>query len=245
VKDDGSLGKPVSFFQHVGKGADPKRQPGPRAHSIVFSPDNQFVLAADLGIDQVLSYQLDPATSKLSPNPKQSFVETDPAAGPRHLIFHPDGKHVYTINELSNSVTLFDYNTESGTLAKQQTIPTVPEKFEGKSYCADLKITPNGKFLYGTNRGHDSIAIYQIDPKSGRLTNIGIEPSLGKGPQNLAIFGDGEWLICANMPGNSVVVFKIDPKTGGITPTEKPIEMPMPSCIMVVGEGAKALGIRQ
>lgn len=236
VKADGSLGESVSFFQHEGSGADPKRQPGPRAHSIVFSPDNRFVLAADLGIDQVLSYQLDSASSKISPNPKQASVKTDPAAGPRHLTFHPDGKHVYAINELSNSVTLFDYDKASGTLTKQQTTSTVPDNFEGKSYCADLKITPDGKFLYGTNRGHDSIAIFQIDKSNGHLTRVEIEASLGKGPQNLAILSGGKWLICANMSGNSVVVFRIDQKTGLLTKTGDPIEIPMPSCIMVAGD---------
>ncbi len=234
VKANGGLGESVSFFQHEGSGADPKRQPGPRAHSIVFSPDNRFVLAADLGIDQVLSYQLDQASSKISPNPNQASVKTDPAAGPRHLTFHPDGKHVYVINELNNSVTLFDYDKAKGSLTKQQTISTVPDNFEGKSYCADLKITPDGNFLYGTNRGHDSIAIFRIDKNNGHLSLIDIEASRGKGPQNLAILSGGKWLVCANMPGNSVVVFQIDQKTGKLTQTGKAIEMPMPSCIMEV-----------
>ncbi len=233
VKADGSLAESVSFFQHKGSGTDPKRQPGPRAHSIVFSPDNHFVLAADLGIDRVLSYQFDPTSSKITPNPKQASVKTDPAAGPRHLTFHPDGKHVYVINELSNSVTLFDYDKAKGLLTKQQTISTIPENFEGKSYCADLKITPDGNFLYGTNRGHDSIAIFRIDKNDGHLTLVEIEASLGKGPQNLAIIAGGKWLICANMPGNNVVVFRIDQKTGKLTQNGKTIEMPMPSCVVV------------
>ena len=140
----------------------------------------------------------------------QPFVKTPPGAGPRHLTFHPNGKHVYVINELANSITLFDYEPESGLLIERQTISTLPKEFDGKSYCADLKITPDGRFLYGTNRGHDSLAAYRLGP-DGRLTLLGIVPSLGKGPQNLAITPGGELLLCANMPGNNVAVFRIDP----------------------------------
>jgi len=230
VKDDGSLGKAASFFQHKGASVDPARQTEPHAHSIVVSPDNRFVYAADLGLDQVRGYRLDAATAKLTPN-RPPFARTPPGAGPRHLTFHPNGKHVYVINELSNSVTLFDYDAESGTLVEKQTISTLPKDFAGKSYCADLKITPDGRFLYGTNRGHDSIARYRIGA-AGRLTLLGIEPSLGKGPQNLAI--TGKLLLCANMPGNNVAVFQIDQKTGGLTSVGSPVSMPSPSCIKVL-----------
>jgi 6-phosphogluconolactonase len=210
------------------------RQEGPHAHCAVISPDNRFVYAADLGLDQVLGYQLDPTSGKLSPH-RQPFVRTPPGAGPRHLTFHPQGRHVYVINELANSVTLFDYAAESGMLIERQTISTLPEGFAGVSYCADLKITPNGHFLYGTNRGHDSIAIYRIGD-AGRLTLLGIEPSLGKGPQNLAITPGGELLLCANMPGNNVAVFRIDPQTGSLEHIGEPISMPSPSCIMMLGD---------
>jgi 6-phosphogluconolactonase len=131
---------------------------------------------------------------------------------------------------MKNTVAVFDYTAESGRVAARQTISTLPEGFSGKSYTADLKITPDGKFLYGTNRGHDSIAIFRIAPE-GTLTLISIEPSLGKGPQNLLITPDGNWLLCANMPGNSVVVFKIDHDTGALKATGAPTSMPMPSCI--------------
>lgn len=230
VKEDGSLGEAASFVHHSGSGADPSRQKGPNAHSIVFSPDNRFALAADLGIDKILVYQLDAATSKLTPNEAQPFVKMQPASGPRHITFHPNGRQVYVINELANTVTCFDYAAASGTLTERQTISTLPTGFTGKSYTADLKITPDGRFLYGTNRGHDSIASYRI-ASDGRLTLLSIEPSLGKGPQNLLITPDGQWLLCANMPGNSVIVFRIDATSGKITSTGAPIEMPMPSCI--------------
>jgi 6-phosphogluconolactonase len=160
-------------------------------------------------------------------------VRTLPGAGPRHLTFHPKGKQVYVINELSNSVTVFDFDADSGILIEKQTIATVPKDFAGKSYSADLKITPDGRFLYGTNRGHDSIAAYRIGD-GGQLTLIGIEPSLGKGPQNLAITPDGKLLLCANMPGNNVAVFRIDPKDGTLTSVGAPVSVPSPSCIRVM-----------
>jgi 6-phosphogluconolactonase len=231
VHADGSLGAAAAFIQHAGSSVDPARQTGPHAHCFVISPDNRFAYAADLGLDQVLGYRLDAAKAKLTPT-QPPFAKTPSGAGPRHLTFHPNGKYVYVINELSNSVTLFDYDAESGRLVQRQTISTLPKEFDGKSYCADLKITPNGRFLYGTNRGHDSIAGYRIGA-DGRLTLIGITPSLGKGPQNLAIAG-GELLLCANMPGNNVVVFRIDPQTGGLTAIGQPVSMPSPSCIQVL-----------
>lgn len=230
VKEDGSLGEAASFIQHSGSGGDPVRQKGPNAHSIVVSPDNRFALAADLGIDKILIYQLDAATAKLTPNEAQPFAKMQPASGPRHITFHPNGRHVYVINELANTVTCFDYTATSGTLTERQTISTLPGGFTGKSYTADLKITPDGKFLYGTNRGHDSIASYSIS-EDGVLTLLSIDPSLGKGPQNLLITPDGQWLLCANMPGNSVVVFRIDAASGKLTATGSPVEIPMPSCI--------------
>jgi len=231
VKKDGSLGEAATFSQHTGSSVSPKRQKEPHAHCSVISPDQKFVFAADLGLDKIMSYQLDSQTAKLTPSP-QPFVRTIPGAGPRHLTFHPNGKQLYVINELKNSVTEFDYDPTTGTLIEQETISTLPEDFEGTSYCADLKITPDGRFLYGTNRGHDSIAAYRIDD-DGKLSLLEIEPSLGKGPQNLATTADGRFLICANMPGNNVIVFQIDDQSGKLTPLGDPIEIPSPSCIMI------------
>lgn len=232
VQTDGSLGAAVSNIQHVGSSIDPVRQKGPNAHCIVISPDNRFAFAADLGIDQVLSYRVDNATAKLTPN-VMPFAKAPAGAGPRHLTFHPDGKHVYVINELQNSVTMSDFDVSSGVMTAQQTISTLPADFRGVSHCADLKITPNGKYLYGTNRGHDSIAAYRIEA-NGRLKLIGIEPSLGQGPQNLLIAGDGSLVLCANMPGNNVAVFKIDDQTGRLESVGSPIEITSPSCIRLL-----------
>ena len=231
IAEDGSLKEVASFVQHVGSSVLVERQAGPHAHCFVVSPDNRFAFAADLGLDQVLGYHLDADSAQLTPAP-QPFVRTLPGAGPRHLTFHPQGKNVYVINELANSVTMFDYLAESGMLVERQTLSTLPEDFDGTSYCADLKIAPNGKFLYGTNRGHDSIACYRIGDE-GRLSLIGIEPSRGRVPQNLAITPDGKWLLCANMPGNNVVVFRMDRDTGKLTAEGEPLEIPNPSCIML------------
>ena len=230
VLEDGSLGKASSFIQHKGSSVDSSRQKGPHAHCFVISPDNRFAYAADLGLDQVLGYRLDAVNSKISPN-HQPFVRTPPGSGPRHLTFHPNGKRVYVINELENSITLFEYVSDSGMLIEQQTISTLPADFDGTSHCADLKITPNGRFLFGTNRGHDSIAAYHLGD-DGRLTLLAIHPSLGRGPQNLAIAPGGQLLLCANMPGDNVAVFRID-QDGSLDSIGEPISMRRPACIMI------------
>ena len=230
VQQDGSLGEAASFFQHSGSSADPQRQKGPNAHCFVISPNNKHALAADLGIDKVMIYTLDAAKAKLTPNAAQPFAKLTPGSGPRHLTFHPNGKLVYLINELANTITVFDWNAAEGTLKEKQTIATLPKDFTGKSYTADLKITPDGKHLYGTNRGHDSLASYRI-AADGTLTLLTIQSSGGKGPQNLLITPDGRWLLCANMPGSNVVVFQIDTTTGTITPKGDRVEVPMASCI--------------
>ena len=231
VLDDGSLGKSVSFHQHKGSSVNPNRQQEPHAHCFVVSPDNRFALAADLGLDQIVGYRLNAATSKLA-NHRPPFVRTPRGAGPRHLTFHPNGRRVYVINELANSITRFDYESDSGALIERETLSTLPRDFDGTSHCADLKITPNGRFLYGTNRGHDSIAAYRI-ADDGQLTLLAIHSSLGKGPQNLAITAGGELLLCANMPGNNVVVFRIDAATGNLSAVGDPVPLPAPSCIMI------------
>jgi len=230
---DGSLGEATSFIQHEGGSkVDPKRQDGPYAHSIIVSPDNRFAYAADLGLDQILGYSLDPATAGLKPLEK-TFVASPPGAGPRHLTFHPDGKNLYAIDELSNTVTRYGYEGNDGSLTKHEFISTLPDDFAGSSYCADLEITPDGKFLYGTNRGHDSIAIFRIGD-DGVLSRVAIAPSLGKGPQNLLVTPDGQWLLCANMPGSNLVVFRINAESGNLTPVGTPLEITMPSCIRIL-----------
>lgn len=230
VLADGSLGKITTFVQHTGSSVNSERQKEPHAHCIVISPDNRFCLAADLGNDKILNYELSPQSAELKPNPAQAYATLPPGSGPRHLIFNKNANRVYVINELKNTITLFDYLAQSGVLTQRQTISTVPEKFDGVSHTADLKMTPNGRYLYGTNRGHDSIAIFKI-ADDGQLSLVSIEPSLGKGPQNLLITPDGRWLLCANMPGNNVAIFSIDTNTGKLKSAGEPASIPMPSCI--------------
>ena len=233
IREDGSLAEAASFIQHQGGSkVDPKRQDGPYAHSIVFSPDNRFAYAADLGLDQILSYRLDPATAKLNAA-SPAFAASPPGAGPRHLTFAPDGKNLYAIDELSNTVTRYSRDADSGTLTKHESLSTLPDDFKGSSYCADLKFTPDGRFLYGTNRGHDSLAIFRAG-ENGALSRVDIVPSLGKGPQNLLVTPDGKWLLCANMPGNNLAVFRIDGESGKLTSAGAPIEITMPSCIRIL-----------
>ncbi|MCU0960482.1 MAG: lactonase family protein [Pirellulaceae bacterium] len=228
---DGSLGEITAFVQHRGRSVDHERQEGPHAHCAVVSPDNRLLLAADLGLDQVLVYQLDASRAQLTPH-LQPFVRTAPGTGPRHLVFHPGGHSLYVINELAGSITHFSYLGESGFLVERETVPTLPSDYAGENLCADLKVTPDGKFLYGTNRGHDSIAAYRIDA-DGRLTHVATVPSGGAGPQNLAITPDGRLLLCANMPGNQVTLFRIDAEHGTLAPIGRPIPVPSPSCILL------------
>ncbi len=241
IREDGSLGEVTSFIQHEGGSkVDPKRQDAPYAHGIIVSPDNRVAFAADLGLDMIIGYSLDATRAGLKlliP----ARAASRPGAGPRHLAFAPDGKNLYSIDELSNTITRYAYDAEkvwsfadaeAGAIPREESISTLPEDFTGSSYCADLKITPDGKFLYGTNRGHDSLAIYGIGD-DGILTLIGFEPSRGKGPQNLLITPDGQWLLCANMPGNSLAVFRIG-SDGKLTPTGDPLEITMPSCIRLL-----------
>ena len=230
LKKNGSLGRMESLFRHKGSSVDPKRQKAPFAHCIVVSPDNRFAFAADLGIDKVMGYRLEPELGKITRN-KPASIKVPAGSGPRHLAFHPNGKFVYVINELANTISVFIYTAKTGGMKEIQNISTLPEGYNDRTHTADLKITPNGRFLYGTNRGHDSIAGYQIG-KDGKLKLIEIISSQGKGPQNLAIAPDGRHLFCANMPGNNLITFRIG-EAGKLRAVGKPFEITMPSCIMI------------
>jgi 6-phosphogluconolactonase len=211
------------------------RQEARHPHAIVPAPltagHPQFVYSTDLGCDSIHVYRLDAAGRLVAADPL--VVPTPPGAGPRHLAFHPDGKRLYVINELANTVGVYDFDAASGQLTERQMIPTLPADFSGPSFTADLKITPDGRFLYGTNRGHDSLAAYTV-AADGRLTLVEIVPSRGKGPQNIAITPDGSLLLCVNMPGNSLAVFRIDRDTGRLTPMGEPLAVQAPSSIAIV-----------
>lgn len=235
IDTDGRLGPAATVIKHAAAGGDPQRQTQPHAHAIIAVPTlvhGMLAYVADLGIDQVLSYTLDPAGATLAPA-TPPFVRSPAAAGPRHLALHPNGCHLYAINEYGNSITVLDRDPGTGVLTMGPTVSTLPEGFTGKTACADVKLTPDGRFLYGTNRGHDSIAIFRV-AANGRLELVKIVASGGKGPQNLAITPDGRLLLCANMPGNSVTVFRIDVSSGQLTPLGPPLAVSAPSCLCLL-----------
>ncbi len=232
IKADGSLGPAASLVEHAGSSVHPRRQTQPHAHAIVPAPGGRFAFAADLGADRIFGYRLDAATATLTPG-EPPFVTCTAGSGPRHLAFHPNGRHLYAIDELSNGVTVFDYDAERGGLAPGPTVSTLPDDFAGTSLCADLKITPDGAFLYATNRGYDSIAVFRIGG-DGRLTRVEIAPSRGAGPQHLAITPDGGLLLCANMKGGCAAVFRIDRTTGRLAPLGADTAITSPACIVLV-----------
>jgi len=238
VRDDGRLESPTAFVQHEGSSVNPRRQRGPHAHAIVLDAANRFAFAADLGLDKILVYRFDPAKGTLVPNDVPS-ASVDPGAGPRHLAFHPNGRYTYVINELSSTVTAFGYNARRGTLETLQTVSTLPEGFQGDNTTAEVMVSRCGKYLYGSNRGHDSIVIFAIDQQTGRLTLVGHEPTQGRTPRNFNIDPTGTYLLAANQGSDTLVVFRIDPDTGRLRPTGNVLSVPKPVCVEMIPVGAR------
>jgi len=230
IKANGRLGEATGFVQHGGSGINPSRQTEPHAHSINVSPDDRFAFVADLGIDKIMIYRLDIAKGTLRAN-SPSFAKVKPGAGPRHFAFGPNGKYAYVINELDCTVTAFAYRPASGELREIQSIKTLPNNFDGSSTCAEIRVHPSGKFLYGSNRGHDSIAVYRVNPADGKLTFVEHETAGIKTPRNFNIDPSGTFCLVANQSGNTVVVFRIDRNTGGLEPTGHSISIASPVCI--------------
>jgi 6-phosphogluconolactonase len=233
LQKNGALGEAVGFDQHTGTGSDTRRQSRPHAHCVTLSPDNRFVASADLGLDKVFMYHVDPQKSSLVPN-DSPFATVKPGSGPRHVAFSPDAAHAYVINEMGSTVTAFLYDAKAGTLTEIQTISTLPSGFSGDTTTAEIVIDAKGKFLYGSNRGHDSIAVFAIDPAKGTLTSIQHVSTQGKVPRNFAIDPTGAYLFAANQNSNNIVLFRIDPSTGRLTPTGKTLEVGSPVCVLFV-----------
>ncbi len=237
VRADGSLGEMATFVQHEGASrVNVDRQEAAHAHCAAISPSGKTMYACDLGMDQIVGYSLDAQSATLAPL-AQPYVRTVGGGGPRHFTYHPQGGYVYANNELDNSVNVYSHDEAAGLLVEQQVISTLPADFTDTSYTADVKITPDGRFLYCSNRLHDSIAVYSIGD-DGCLTLVEIAPSLGNFAQNLAITTDGKMLLCANMgsdgKGENVVVFRIDGASGKLSAVGDPVEIVKPSCIMIV-----------
>ena len=232
VGGDGKLGEHTAFVQHTGSSVNPKRQTGPHAHSIFLDAANRFAFAPDLGLDKVMIYKFDPAKGALAAN-DPAFGKVAPGSGPRHFAFHPNGKFAYVINELTCAVTAFRYDAARGALDELQTITTLPEgeSMKPEYSCAEVVAHPNGKFLYGSNRGHNSIAVFAIDAATGKLTPVQHAPTLGKTPRNFNMDPTGAWLLAAHQSSDSVVAFRVDAVTGKITPTGQVLEIGAPVCV--------------
>jgi 6-phosphogluconolactonase len=225
---DGSLKEQVAFVQHVGSSVH-QRQNKPYAHWFRTDPTNKFALAADLGMDQVLVYRLDGATGKLTPNEPASAKVT-PGSGPRHLAFHPNGKWVYGAMELSNEVVAFNWDGGKGALSQFQAVKTLAEGFKDASTAAEIGVRGDGRFLYVSNRGEDSIVVYSIDAKTGELAFKQRVPSGGKVPRYFAFDPSGKWLIVSNQDGGTVVVFSVDVKTGELA-QKSVVPLPRPMAV--------------
>jgi len=231
IKADGGLAEASATVKHSGTVFDPKRQGGPHAHSINVSLDNRFAIAADLGLDKLFVYRFDPAAGSLTPN-EPPFAKVKDRSGPRHFAFHPTGRFAYVINEISSTVTAFTYDKARGVLTEVQTISTLPQDFTGNNNStAEVQVHPSGKFLYGSNRGHNSIAVFRIDTRKGTLTPVGHVPTQGNVPRNFGVEPGGSWLIVANQNSDNIVVFRIDGKTGNLTPTGQSLEVGAPVCV--------------
>jgi 6-phosphogluconolactonase len=229
VGADGKLGEAATFVQHTGSSINKGNQAGPHAHSINVSPDNKFALAADLGIDKIMVYKLDPEKGTLTANDPPS-ADLPPGTGPRHFGFHPSGKYVYVCGEINSTVNAFTYDADKGVLKHFQALSTLPEPVKGNS-TAECQIHPNGKFVYVSNRGHNSVAVFQVDQATGKLTAAGHAPTGGKTPRNFGIDPTGQFLIAANQDSNNIVVFKIDEQTGMPKPTGNEVPVPKPVCV--------------
>lgn len=225
VKADGSLAEAATFIQHTGSSVNPQRQKGPHAHWIDVDTANRFAFSCDLGLDKILSYRLDPAKGTLTPN-DPPHTATAPGAGPRHLAFHPNGQYAFVINEMGNTMSVYRYDAKAGRLAEIQSLPTLPPDFSGNSSTAEVEVHPSGKFVYGSNRGHDSIVVYAVDQTTGKLTLVQHQSSLGKSPRNFAVDPTGAWLIAGNQSSGNLVVFKIDAATGKLAETGQNFEVP-------------------
>ena len=227
---DGSLGEPCDFVQHNGSSVDKARQQGPHAHQIRVDAANHFVYVPDLGMDKVVVYQFDASQGKLILQ-AEAGISVAPGQGPRHFDFHPSGKFAYLINELGSTVVACQCDAASGKLTALQSLSTLPADFTGSSHCADIHVHPSGKFVYGSNRGHNSIAVFQVDQQSGQLTAAGHTATQGRTPRNFALDPSGKFLLAANQDTDTIASYHIDQETGALTPTGQLVAAPTPVCI--------------
>jgi 6-phosphogluconolactonase len=232
VSADGKLGAASCFVQHTGTGPDKSRQEAPHVHSINLDAANRFAIVADLGLDKLFVYRFDPVAGKITPNDPPA-VELAPGSGPRHVAFHPNGKFAYANEEMASTLTALSYDASNGEFKILNTLSTLPEPTNGNS-TAETVVHPNGKFVYTSNRGHNSIAIFAIDEATGQIKALGHQGEGIKTPRNFNIDPSGKWMIVANQDGDSLIVFAIDPETGMLKPTGQKVEVGSPVCVKFV-----------
>lgn len=238
VNADGSLGK-ATIDRHVGHGPNTQRQEAPHAHSVDFTPDDRFLLSCDLGADRVYLYRHDVRTGAIAPHVPR-FVALEPGSGPRHLALHPSGRYVYVIAELTSAIGIFAWDATAGRMVQRQSISTLPFGYTAPSTTAEIVVHPSGRFVYGSNRGHDSIAAFSVDAKNGRLTSLGTTPTGGKAPRSFAVDPSGRWMLVANQLSNQVVSFAIDQQTGALEPTGSVVALSRPVCVLFVPSSTNA-----
>ena len=230
VDEKGVLADEASDVKFTGSGPNPKRQKAPYCHSATVSPDGRFAYFADLGTDRVMTFSLAADTAVLTPA-EPPFAKLKPGAGPRHMTFSPDGKSAYVINELDSTMAVFTQDPETGALKEVQTITTLPADFDGTSKCAEVRVHPSGNFVYGSNRGFDSIVVYKVGAEDGKLTFVEHETEDIKWPRNFNLTPDGKWCLIANAKGDNIRVFAVDSETGELSATPHQIAVGKPMCI--------------
>ncbi|MGA2540633.1 MAG: lactonase family protein [Verrucomicrobiota bacterium] len=233
IQSDGRLGPPTSFIQHSGKSVNPQRQEGPHAHCMTLDAADHFVFVCDLGLDKIMSYRFDISKGTLVPS-QPAFTATTPGAGPRHLVFYPDGRQACVINELNSTIVRYAYDGATGALTERQTVALLPQGFTGASTAAEIAVHPSGNFLYGSNRGDDSIAVFSTDAATGNLAFVQRVSTEGKTPRNFTIDPSGKLLFAANQNSDNIVVFNIDAASGKLAPSGQVLEAPSPVCIQFV-----------
>lgn len=231
VLQDGRLGQASAFVQHAGHSVNPQRQEGPHAHCIETDRSNRHAIAADLGLDRLLVYHFDSKTGALTPN-QPPFAKVKPGSGPRHFAFDPSGRFLYLVDEMGSTIYAFSYDFNQGALRPLQSISSLPKSFKGENYAAEIAVHPSGKFLYASNRGHDSIAVFAIDPAKHTLTPREDVPTEGKFPRSFGITPDGAYMFVANQKSDNVVIFRIDQRSGRLTPTGQSLAVTSPVCVI-------------
>jgi 6-phosphogluconolactonase len=233
IAADGKLGEATTVIQHTGKSVNPERQKGPHAHCVTLDPANRFAFVCDLGLDQVLAYRFDAQHGKLTPA-EPAFVSTKPGSGPRHMAFRPDGKFAYVINELDSTITTFAYDAEKGQLKELETVTTLPPYYDGPNSGAEVAVLPSGKFLFVSNRGNETLVLFEIDKDKGTLTYVEEQNTGGKKPRHFGVQPSAKHLAIANQSTDTVLVCRIDEGNGRLKPSGGFAEVGSPACVLFV-----------